>query len=89
MSVTLRPLNDCKRRLNHGDGRSVNISNGHWAALVEMAFAFGEAVSWNHTHDGAKYTPDQLRKIAERLDQIKDDGKWLRWLADNGGAKLS
>lgn len=83
MSVSLYPVAPRPKTRN-----SVNICNGHWAALVEMARAFGEDVDWNYCHDGQRYTPAQLLKIAERLDQIKEDGKWLRWLAANGGARL-
>jgi len=84
MSVSLTPLKKEKR-----DNSAVDLSNGHWAALVAMARAFDIDVSWNGCHDGQRHTPVQLIAMAERVEQIKDDAEWLRWLASNGGAKLS
>lgn len=82
MSVDLSPISP--------GGEVVGISNGAWIALTRFAHAFGENVKpWNGCHDPQTYTPDELRAIAKRVDQIKDSAEWLRMLADHGGANLS
>lgn len=71
-------------------GTDANISNGHWRGLTALARGFGEEVHvWDGTHDCLFYTPEQLRRIADRVEQVKDDAAWLRELADHGGAYLS
>lgn len=84
MSVKLTPINAAK------DSETVNICNGTWRAITAAAKAYGEDIDvWNGFHDGQNYTPDQLRKMAARIEQIKDTPEWLRWLAEHGGAVLS
>ena len=87
MSVTLHPL---QKAVQSERAESVSICNGHWAALTDLAVAFGDDVKqWDRCHDYQTWTPDELRAIADRVDQISDSASWLRWLADNGGAQLS
>ena len=92
MSVSLTPINFLKPESDDDVEipDHVNISNGTWKAITAAAAAYGEDVSvWNGCHDPVRYTPDQLRAIAARIDQLSNAGEWLRWLADNGGAQLS
>jgi hypothetical protein len=81
VSVSLTPING---------GDEVSISNGEWLALTRLAASFGEKVTpWNQCHDPQSYSPEELRSIAIRVEQIKDAADWLNELADNGGANLS
>lgn len=86
VSVRLTPISE----RNSEDPESIHISNGEWAALTAFAKHFGEDVpTWNGCHDATRYTPEQLRAIATRLEQVKTAPEWLNWLAENGGAELS
>ena len=85
MSVNLTP----KNHENAEDPERINIANGTWSAMTSLASAYGENVEkWNGYHDPQFYTPEQLRAMATRIEQIKDSPEWLRWLADEGGAIL-
>ena len=71
-------------------GKAANISNGEWLAVTSMARAFGILDSaWNGNHDGETYTPDELRAMAKRAEQIGRASAYLDLLADEGGARLS
>jgi hypothetical protein len=72
------------------DEHACTIPNGEWKGLTSLAAGFGEDVAiWNGHHDPLFYTPEQLRAIARRVDQINAAGPWLRAMADKGGATLS
>jgi hypothetical protein len=66
----------------------INITNGEWCAILAAAEAFGIDVTPPENHDPIRYTPEVLRQIADRIEQLKQAPEWLRWLADNGGAHL-
>ncbi len=66
------------------------IANGTWAAFVAVARAFGEDVpAWNGCHDGQRWTPEQLRRIAARTRELYAMVEIIEDLAANGGARIS
>jgi len=69
------------------NGDETNTSNGEWAAITAMAEAFGVIErKWNGYHDDdVFYTPDQLREMAKRAEQIGRAAPFLCMLADGGG----
>lgn len=68
----------------------ISISNGDFAALVACARAFNEDVpAWNGTHDGHYYSPEHLRRIANRAKQIGSLAGAMEELADQGGATVN
>ncbi len=90
MSVRLTPINSPTEE--EREEHTTTISNGEWLALTAFANAFGEEVpKWNACHDPVRYTPEQLRAIATRLQQVLESNTipWLLDLADQGGAELS
>jgi len=85
MSVSLTP----KDEENFEEPEKVNIANLTWLAMTAFAKAYGEDVEmWGGFHDPQFYSPEQLRSMADRIEQIEDSPKWLRRLADKGGAIL-
>lgn len=90
MSVLLTPVSPQPQEAEE----TINFSNGEWCAICAAAQAFGIDVSPPITHDPEltntpRYTADTLRKMADRIEQLKGAPEWLRWLADCGGANLS
>ena len=71
------------------EAETIHISNGQWCAITAAAKAFGIDVSPPTSHDPHHYSPETLRMMADRIEQLKDAPEWLRWLAENGGANLS
>ena len=82
MSVNLDSLNG---------SFSENICNGSWMAIVNLARTFEEdkIPAWNGCDDGYEWTPEQLRLMADRLEQAAKLIPILRDLAENGGMKIS
>ncbi len=77
-------------QLTSPNGYEESTSNGQWLAMTSLAEAFGENVpQWNGHHDEVIYTPEQLRAMATRIEQLDGSPEWLRALADAGGATLS
>lgn len=74
---------------NDDEAEVVHISNGEWVAITAAAKAFGIDVSPPTSHDPHHYSPEVLREMADRIEQLKDAPMWLRWLASEGGAHLS
>ena len=70
---------------------SESISNGTFAAIIACARAYeGDKVpGWNGCHDGQEWTPEQLKIIADSLEQTASAVPILRELAENGGLKIS
>jgi hypothetical protein len=67
-----------------------SISNGGWSAIVAHSRVFdAQILHWNGCHDGQEWTPDQLRVMADRLQQSAEWIPILRELADDGGVKIS
>lgn len=81
MSVELESIDE--------GGICTGLSNGTWAAAIAASREFGIDVNWNGYHDPVRYTPDQLRQMADRMEQLGKIASSLRKLADFGGAKLS
>lgn len=66
------------------------LSNGHFAAAIAMARAFGEDVpAWNGYHDGQFYTAEHLIRIANRAKQMGEYAYVFEDLASDGGATIS
>lgn len=84
MSVRLDSL-DCVPKI------SEDLANGTWAAIVAHARAYeGDKVpAWNGCHDGQVWTPEQLKLMAERLEQSAQFIQLLHDLAEAGGVKIS
>ncbi|MBK1884669.1 hypothetical protein JIN85_19820 [Luteolibacter pohnpeiensis] len=85
MSVHLIPVNPPEGE----EDDDINITNGEWCAMCALANAFGIDVSPPENHDEVRYSPEVLRDMATRIEQIKDAPEWLRWLAECGGANLA
>ena len=72
--------------ISKGGNVHSNVSNGEWYALTKMGECFGIEGSWNGRHDsGQKWSPEQLRQLADRAEQIGRAAEYLRDLADDGG----
>jgi len=66
-----------------------NVSNGTWAAAVACARAYQlEVPEWSGTNDKAEWTPEQLKIMADRLEQTAQIIPLLRELEKGGGAVL-
>ena len=85
MSVLLTPVTPQPQEADE----TIHISNGEWCAICAAAEAFEIDVSPPKSHDPYRYSPETLRQMADRIEQLKGAPEWLRWLADSGGANLS
>jgi hypothetical protein len=85
MSVLLTAIDTA----NTDSPKSISTSNGEWMAATAACNAFDpDLPKWNGNHDSVKYTPEQLRQMARRIEQMKHLPEDLRWLANLGGAEL-
>lgn len=91
MSVSLTPINELNKARGEDDyPETIGTSNGEWKAVTVACNAFEPDLPvWNGMHDSVRYTPEQLRRMADRIEQMAHMPEDLCWLADNGGAELS
>lgn len=78
-------------QLNSLDGKyDNNVSNGTWDAITAVGHVFDETIPrWNGTHDPQTWSPEQLKIMADRIDQIASQVEALRELAAGGGVTIS
>jgi hypothetical protein len=70
---------------------SESVCNATWAAVVACARQYepDKVPAWNGYHDGQVWTSEQLKIMADRLEQTASVIPILRELAQHGGVKIS
>ena len=70
---------------------SESVCNATWAAIIACARAYepNKVPDWDGCHDGQEWTPEQLKVMADRLEQTASVLPILRDLIDHGGVKIS
>jgi hypothetical protein len=68
-----------------------NVSNGTWLAAVTCARCYepDKVRRWDGCHDPQSWTPEELKIMADRIEQTAAIVPILRELAENGGVKIS